>query len=153
PPRNCAPMADRFRSGSVTPFRAPKNVSAAWTTFDFTLRDFRVFETCSVSPFRIRPVSTYTARRRSPMALLARTAAVVLSTPPEHAMIARPSPTAARIAATCSSMNPFASNTLLTEGLAVLVDPALHRLPVLAELLLEPLVAQGEDLDGEEGRV
>src|SRR5436309_10571902 len=150
---NFLPMTSRFFSGSETPLRAPKNASAARTTLNFARSPSSVPDTCSVSPFRISPVSTYTARSLSPRARLARTAAVVLSTPPEHARIARPSPTAFRTAATCSSMNPFASNTLLTEGLAVLVHPALHRLPVLAELLLEPLVAQGEDLDGEEGRV
>src|SRR5436309_4320717 len=150
---NFLPMTSRFFSGSETPLRAPKNASAARTTLNFTRSPSSVPDTCSVSPFRISPVSTYTVRRRSPRARLARTAAVVLSTPPEHAMIARPSPTAARIAATCSSMNPFASNILLTEGLAVLEDPPLHRLPVLPELPHEPLVAEGEDLHREEGRV
>src|SRR5437867_7529047 len=150
---NFRPMTDRFFSGSMMPRRAAKNSSAARTIRWRTASSFRVCATSSVSPFRMNPVSTYTARRRSPRARLARTAAVVLSTPPEHAMIARPSPTAARIAATCSSMNPFASNMLLTEGLAVLEDPPLHRLPVLPELPHEPLVAEGEDLHREEGRV
>src|SRR5207245_7498707 len=81
------------------------------------------------------------------------TAAVVLSTPPEHAMIARPSPTADRIAETCSSMTAFASNTLLTEGLAVLVDPLPHRLTVFPEFRLEARVLEGEDLHREQRRV
>src|SRR5437867_9449742 len=107
---NVLPMTARFFSGSVRPLRARKNRPAASTTLDLSRRPFRVFETCSVSPARINPVSTYTARRRSPIARLARTAAVVLSTPPEQAMIAWPAPTAVRIVATCSSMNAFASN-------------------------------------------
>src|SRR5256712_743114 len=150
---NVLPMIARFRSGSSTPFRPAKNASAAWTTVNTTPSPFRVLETCSVSPFRMRPVSTYTPTRRSPRARLASTAAVVLSTPPEHATTARPPPTAPRIAATCSSMNPFGSNTLVTDGLAVLVDPATHRIPVPAELLHQRLVRQGENLYREQRRV
>ena len=108
---NLFPMMTRFFSGSTIPRNAAKNSSAARRIRWLTLRSLRVRATSSVSCLRMSPVSTYTARRRSPSARLANTAAVVLSTPPEQAMIAFPG-TCLGIASTCSTMKALASNVI-----------------------------------------
>ena len=60
--------------------------------------------TCSASFIRIRPWSTKTQVSCSPIALWTSSAATEESTPPERPQITRPSPTWARIRATCSAI-------------------------------------------------
>ena len=60
--------------------------------------------TCSASFSRISPWSTKTQVSRSPTARWTSSAATEESTPPESPQITRPSPTWARIAATCSAI-------------------------------------------------
>ncbi|CAM5739220.1 hypothetical protein SHIRM173S_12174 [Streptomyces hirsutus] len=84
---------------------AARNRSAASTTFSWTpVAATKSFSTCSVSPLRIRPWSTYTQVSWDPMAFWTRAAATAESTPPERPQMARRSPTCSRMAATCSSM-------------------------------------------------
>jgi hypothetical protein len=68
------------------------------------LERWKVSTTCSPSSLRIRPVSTNTHVSCGPMALCTSAAATAESTPPERPQMARPSPTWARMASTCSSM-------------------------------------------------
>ena len=93
---NSSPIALRFSSGSVTPARRSKKRSAAstWISSRPMLRR-NVSVTSSLSPRRIRPVSTYTHVSRWPIARWTSAAATAESTPPDSAQIARPSPTCA----------------------------------------------------------
>ena len=101
---NSRPMILRFSSGSWTPASASRNWSAASTTSRASKTSSKSRSTCSVSPLRIIPWSTYTQVSRSPMARCTMAAATAESTPPESAQIARPrSPTCSRIRSTCSS--------------------------------------------------
>ena len=102
-------MAFRFSSGSVMPARASKYSSAASTTRrSASAKSDRI---CSVSPFRIRPVSTYIGTRRSPIARVASAAQTDESTPPESAITTFSSPAASRISRTAASMN-FSTSTM-----------------------------------------
>ena len=100
---NSRPMILRFSSGSCTPSSAPRNWSLASTTSRASKTASKSERTCSVSPSRIIPWSTYTHVSRSPIARCTIAAATAESTPPESAQIARPSPIWARIDSTCSS--------------------------------------------------
>jgi hypothetical protein len=106
---NFSPIIFRFLSGSITPFRAAKNSSLASTTMWLTPSRLSISSTALVSPFLMNPVSTYTPRRCSPIALLTMPAQTVLSTPPDAAIIAFPF-TSALSFSTCSSMNFCGSN-------------------------------------------
>ena len=98
-------MVLRFSSGSVTPARASKNRSAAftWTRSTWNWRR-NVSSTCSASPARMSPVSTKTQVSWSPTALWTRAAATAESTPPDSAQSTRSPPTWARTASTADSM-------------------------------------------------
>lgn len=97
-------MIFRFSSGSDTPASADRNRSSASTTLSCTpVAATKSFSTCSDSPLRIRPWSTYTQVSWSPMAFWTRAAATAESTPPDRPQIARLVPTCSRIAATDSS--------------------------------------------------
>ena len=100
-----SPMILRLRSGSVTPARAAKYRSAAftWTRSILNWRR-KVSSTWSASPARISPVSTKTQVSWSPMALWTSAAATAESTPPLRAHSTRSVPTWACTAATCCSM-------------------------------------------------
>ena len=102
---NSSPIVLRFTSGSVTPASAEKNRSAAftWTKSTWNCRR-NVSSTCSLSPDRMRPVSTNTQVSWSPMALCTRAAATAESTPPDRAQRTRAVPTWAWMAATWVSM-------------------------------------------------
>ena len=100
---NSRPMILRFSSGSTIPSSAPRNCSAASTTSRLSNTASKSVRTCSVSPRRIIPWSTYTQVSRSPMARCTIAAATAESTPPDSAQIARPSPICSRMASTCSS--------------------------------------------------
>ena len=100
---NSRPMILRFSSGSTIPSSDPRNWSLASTTSRVSKTASKSRRTCSVSPRRIIPWSTYTQVSRSPMARCTMAAATAESTPPERAQIARPSPIWARMASTCSS--------------------------------------------------
>ncbi len=98
-------MILRLRSGSVTPSRAAKYRSAAFTWTRSTLNWRRkVSSTWSASPARINPVSTNTQVSWSPTALCTSAAATAESTPPDSAQSTRSVPTCARTASTCCSM-------------------------------------------------
>ncbi len=97
-------MIFRFCSGSDTPARASRKRFSASTTFSFApVAATKSFSTCSVSPLRISPWSTYTQVSWEPMAFCTRAAATAESTPPERPQMARLSPTCSRIRAICSS--------------------------------------------------
>jgi hypothetical protein len=102
---NSSPIALRLASGSVMPSRRAKNRSPAstWISSMPMLRR-NVSTTWSLSPLRISPVSTYTHVSWWPIAWWTSAAATDESTPPDRPQIARPSPTWARMRATCSSM-------------------------------------------------
>ena len=102
---NSAPIALRLASGSLSPDRRRRKRSSASTATSGTLKWSRKAEiTCSPSFLRISPWSTNTHVSWSPIARCTSSAATLESTPPESPQITRPSPTWARIAATCSSM-------------------------------------------------
>ena len=94
---NSRPMIFRFSSGSTIPSSAPRNCSEASTTSRVSKTASKSRRTCSVSPWRIIPWSTYTQVSRSPIARCTIAAATAESTPPESAQIARPSPICARM--------------------------------------------------------
>ncbi len=81
-------MILRFRSGSVTSPSASKYRSSANTVVKFKPCAANISWISLVSFFLIKPVSTYTQCKRSPIAWFAITAATVESTPPLQAMIA-----------------------------------------------------------------
>ena len=102
---NSAPIALRLASGSLRPFRRARKRSSPSTATSGTLNWSRKAAiTCSPSLWRIIPWSTNTHVSWSPTALWTSSAATLESTPPESAQMTFPSPTWARIAATCSSM-------------------------------------------------
>ena len=101
---NCSPMILRFSSGSVMPRSRSKNRSPASTWMSsMPMCRRKVSTTCSDSPWRMSPVSTYTQVSCGPMARWTSAAATAESTPPDSPQMARPAPTWRRTASTCVS--------------------------------------------------
>ena len=88
---NSRPMILRFSSGSHDPLeRAEELVARRRRRRGLSKTASKSRRTCSVSPRRIIPWSTYTQVSRSPMARCTIAAATAESTPPDSAQIARP---------------------------------------------------------------
>ncbi len=105
-------IASRFSSGSARPRRAAKNSSAASTIPTSTPSFRKSAATRSGSPSRMMPFCTKIVRSLEPRARWPSIVTTDESTPPERALMAAPSPTAALTAATCSSMNRAGSSSL-----------------------------------------
>jgi len=88
---NTSPMIFRFSSGSMTSSSLSKNSSLASTDIKLSL-SLKVSSTYLASPSRIRPWSTKTAIKLSPMAFEASTDETELSIPPDNAIMAFLSP-------------------------------------------------------------
>ena len=101
---NSVPMTLRLVSGSLMPSSFPRKRSSASTATSGTWKPSRkAATTCSPSFFRMSPWSTKMQVSWSPTARWTSIAATLESTPPDRPQMTRPSPTCARMRATCSS--------------------------------------------------
>jgi len=109
------PIIFLFFSGSVTPFRAERNFSSAFTYFRFIWSlPSKISRTSSTSFFLSTPLFTNTQIRLFPIALFMRVATTEESTPPLNAQSTLLFPTSSLILSTASSTNDLGEKSPFT---------------------------------------